>query len=66
MRAIVKFIVGGYVNIPADTIEKQDEWIMVRSGKKTMGMFDEGIVNCAYLSEKGERNDIRTLSADKN
>ncbi len=66
MRAIVKFIDGGYVNIPADTIEKQDEWIMVRSGKKTMGMFDEGIVNCAYLSEKGERNDIRTLSADKN
>lgn len=66
MRAIIKFIDGGYVNIPADTIEKQDEWIMVRYGKKTMGMFDEGIVNCAYLSEKGERNDIRKLPADKN
>ena len=37
MRAIVKFIDGGYVNIPADTIEKQDEWIMVRSGKKNNG-----------------------------
>ena len=57
MRAIVKFIDGGYVNIPADTIEKQDEWIMVRSGKKTMGMFDEGIVNCAYLSEKQSVNE---------
>ncbi len=66
MRAIVKFIDGGYVNIPADKIQKKEEWITILDGKNIVGLFDEGIVKCAYLSEKGERNDIRTLSADKN
>lgn len=66
MRAIVKFIDGGYVNIPADKIQKKEEWITILDGKNIVGLFDEGIVKCAYLSEKGERNDIQKLSADKN
>ena len=55
MRAIIHFLDGGYVNVSADNIDKQDEWILVRSGKKTIGMFDEGSVKCAYLSEKGDK-----------
>lgn len=66
MRAIVKFIDGGYVNIPADKIQKKEEWITILDGKNIVGLFDEGMVKCAYLSEKGERNDIRKLPADKN
>ena len=66
MRAIVKFIDGGYVNIPADKIKKNEEWITILDGKNIVGLFDEGMIKCAYLSEKGERNDIRKLSADKN
>ena len=69
MRAIIRFLDGGYVNVSADTIDKQDEWIMVRSGNKTVGMFDEGTVKCAYLSQKGDKkdkNDIRKISTDKN
>ena len=59
MRAIIRFLDGGYVNVSADTIDKQDEWIMVRSGNKTVGMFDEGTVKCAYLSQKGDKKDDR-------
>ncbi len=59
MRVIVHFLDGGFVNVSADTIDKQDEWIMVRSGSKLVGMFDEGTVKCAYLSQKGDKNDDR-------
>ena len=67
MRAIIKFIDGGFVNVPADKIDKKEEWITVRNGKNLVGLFDEGIVNCVYLSDKkGEKNDLRKFSADKN
>ena len=66
MRAIVKFIDGGYVNIPADKIDQKEEWITVLNGKNIVGLFDEGMVRCVYLSDKkGEKNDIRKISADK-
>lgn len=67
MRAIVKFIDGGYVNIPADKIDKNEEWITVLNDKNIVGLFDEGMVKCAYLSDKkGEKNDLRKFSADEN
>lgn len=59
MRVIVHFLDGGFVNVSADTIDKQDEWIMVRSGSKLVGMFDEGSVKCAYMSQKGDKKDDR-------
>ena len=65
MRAIVKFIDGGYVNIPADKIQKKEEWITILDGKNIVGLFDEGIVKCAYLSEKGERNDRKGRTQTK-
>ncbi len=66
MRVIVHFLDGGFVNVSADTIDKQDEWIMVRSGSKLVGMFDEGSVKCAYMSQKGDKNDLRQIPSDKN
>lgn len=67
MRAIVKFIDGGYVNIPTDKIDQKEEWITVLNGKNIVGLFDEGMVRCAYLSDKkGEKNDVRKFPANKN
>ena len=67
MRAIVKFIDGGFVNIPADKIDKKEEWITVLNGKNIVGLFDEGMVRCAYLSDKkGKKNDLRKVPANKN
>lgn len=55
MRAIVKFIDGGYVNIPADKFQKKEEWITILDGKNIVGLFDEGMIKCAYLSSKEKK-----------
>lgn len=52
MRAIIKFLDDEHVNIVADSIEKENEWIIVRNDGKTVGLFDEGNIKCAYLSDK--------------
>ena len=57
MRAIVKFIDGGFVNIPADKLDIKEEWITVLNGKNIVGLFDEGMVRCAYLSSKVTKED---------
>lgn len=69
MRAIIKFLDDDYVNVNADSIEKENEWIIVRNDGKTVGLFDEGNIKCAYLSDKKkkeDKNDIREFSANKN
>lgn len=69
MRAIIKLLDDEYVNVAADTIAKENEWIVVRLGNKTVGLFDEGNIKCAYLSDKKkkeDKNDIREFSANKN
>lgn len=66
MRAVVHFTDSGYVNFSADKITKENEWITVFKGTETVGLFDEGYVKCAYLTEKGDKNDIRKISSDKN
>ncbi len=42
-----------FVNIPADRIVKDEEFVMVYNGAALVGMFDVGVVAALYLSEKG-------------
>ena len=57
MRAIIKFLGDEHVNIAADSIEKDNEWIFVRNDGKTVGLFDEGNIKCGYLSDKKKKED---------
>ena len=41
-----------FINIAADSIERQDEFIFAYSEGKLVGVFDVGVVAVAYLSEK--------------
>ena len=49
MRAIVKFIDGGYVNIPADKIQKKEDWITILDGygcELNSDYFRDGVAYC--------------------
>ncbi len=45
----------GYVNIPADRLEREDDVVFVYDGDKLTGMFSLGSITCIYLSEKGDK-----------
>lgn len=54
MRAVIYLIEDkNYVNIEADTIDRDGAWIIVKNKNTIVGMFDEGSVRCAYLTKKG-------------
>lgn len=44
--------VDGFVNISADRIEKDDNFLIAYNGERLVGVFDLGTVMTAYLSEK--------------
>ncbi len=61
MRAIVKFIDGGYVNIPADKIQKKEDWITILDGygcELNSDYFRDGV---AYCREADAQRDVPTL-----
>lgn len=54
MRAIIKYNKDDYINIEGDFIEHDCGWVKVYLNGNLVAMFGEEIVNCAYLSRKGE------------
>lgn len=42
-----------YVNINADKLTKNDEFICAYNGNNLVGMFDVGVIMAIYLSDKG-------------
>lgn len=54
MKLIVYFNNSdAFVNIPADRIERNEEWVCAYRGQALVGMFDVGVVSAIYLSEVG-------------
>lgn len=41
-----------FINIEADKLERQDDFIVAILGNRPVGFFDVGVVAVAYLSEK--------------
>lgn len=53
MRLIVYLNgVEGFINIAADRVERENEFIIAYRAEKIVGMFDIGAVMAMYLSEK--------------
>ena len=40
-----------FVNIPADRIERNEEFVCAYKGQSLVGMFDIGVISAIYLSE---------------
>lgn len=54
MKLIVYFNnMDQFVNISADRINREDEFVYAYNGGSLVGMFDVGVVAAIYLSEKG-------------
>lgn len=54
MRAIIKFKDNSYINIAADYIATQDDFIKVWNGENLVAMARHDEVSVCYLSEKKE------------
>lgn len=52
MRAVIQLINAGFVNIPGDSIKKENDWFIVRNKGEIVGMFDEGEVKTIHLSDR--------------
>ena len=54
VRAVVVMTNNRYCNLLADRIDSggEDGMIYVYSGEKIVGVFDKGIVECCYITEK--------------
>ena len=53
-RVVVKCTDGGYVNINADRIERDDCVVFAYRGEKLVGVIDLGCVHMLYISERRE------------
>jgi len=53
-RAVIKFTDGGFTNIPATEIRREEATIFVYDGAEMKGFFDLGYLRAAYLSETRE------------
>lgn len=52
MKLIVYFNNSeSFVNIPADRIERNEEFVCAYRGQALVGMFDIGVISAIYLSE---------------
>ena len=54
MRAIIKFKDNSYINISADYIATQDDFIKVWNGENLVAMVRVEEVSVCYLSERRE------------
>lgn len=53
-RVIIRFKDGEYLNIPADYIATQDDFIKVWQGENLVAIVRQDEVSVCYLSEKKE------------
>ena len=52
MKLIVYFNNSdAFVNIPADRIERNEEFVCAYKEQSLVGMFDVGVISAIYLSE---------------
>ena len=54
MRAIIKFKDNSYINISADYIATQDDFVKVWNGENLVAMVRQDEVSACYLSERRE------------
>lgn len=54
MKRCVVNLRCGFVNIPADRMEREEDVIFVYNGDELMGMFSLGSLDHIYLSEKND------------
>ena len=53
-RAVFKLKDGEFINVPADQIDKQGEWICAWQGDDIVAIAKADIVETCRLSEEGE------------
>lgn len=51
MKKCVANVKGGFVNIPADRLEREDSIIFVYNGEELVAMFDIGGLDNIWISE---------------
>lgn len=54
MKKCVANFKNGFLNVPADRLEREDAIIFVYNGEKLVAMFDIGILLSIWLSEVKE------------
>ena len=52
MRAIIRFKDNSYINISADYIATQDDFVKVWNGENLVAMVRQDEVSACYLSER--------------
>lgn len=53
-RVIIRFKDGEHINLPADSIDNRDGWLVAWNGENIVVIADMSEVNVCYLSEKKE------------
>ena len=53
-RAVFKLKDGEYINVPADAIDRQDEWIVAWQDKQVVAFAKSEIVDLCRLTESNE------------
>lgn len=53
-RAVFKLKDGEFINVPADAINRQDEWICAWQGEDIVAIAKAEIVNVCRLTESNE------------
>lgn len=54
-RFIVQLNDGGYINVRADRMVKEDDMICAYLGAELVAMVDISVILAAHLSERGEK-----------
>lgn len=51
MRMVAKHK-DGFCNLPADSLTERDGMVFVHNGDKLVGVYDLGVIDMIYLSDK--------------
>ena len=68
MKLIVYFCgnTDSYVNISADRIVREEEFVLAYNGDKLVGIFEIGVIAAIYLSERTIENGYKTFDRCQN
>lgn len=51
MKRCIANFKGGYINLPADSLEREESLIFVYNGTELVAMLDIGILDSIWISE---------------
>lgn len=54
MKRCIANFKGGYINLPADHMEREESLIFVYNGTELVAMLDIGILDSIWISESKE------------